>query len=118
MPGQSGPANLDGMINRRFIVAGILLGLLAAIGCNPAIHHVRGEVVSVRPAGEETQVCLRKVTDAGSSYGNKDDQDSECLSGIIEGEPPKPGECVALRLQGESSNLRVRPSDECRPGGP
>jgi hypothetical protein len=80
------------------------------VGCNPGVSRTKGQVVTVRKVGDETEVCVSGARDAGSSYRTNTDRIRECQRGIIKGRQPKEGECVTLRLQGESSELHVSAS--------
>jgi hypothetical protein len=82
---------------------------------DPTISRVRGTVVSVTGgrSGEETRVCLRDITDAGSTYGNREPREADCRAGMLEGTRPSPGDCVVVQVQGEASYLRVTSSRGC-----
>jgi hypothetical protein len=91
-----------------------LFGLATYLGIwNPAIARMKGEVTYVRPVADETRICLSHPVDAGSTYGDHKYSGSECWSGVVEGRPPKVGDCVVLRTQGESSDLGVKPARGC-----
>ena len=88
-------------------------GVVLLTACNPAIARVRGEVVTVNSNGDETEICIKNASDAGSTYGDKSVADKECLSGIVSGRLPAPGDCVQLQVQGEGSELKVSGTNDC-----
>jgi hypothetical protein len=96
----------------RWLGAAVVVVSLTA--CNPAISKVRGEVVSVTERGDEMEVCVSAPKDVGSTYDRKEPTDPECESGVIEGDRPRVGDCVILRLQGESPELRVTAASGCK----
>ena len=95
----------------------VLIGLMSvfALAQSPAIARIRGEVTSVRDAGDSTtEVCVKNATDAGSNYGDKRDRPSACWAGTLEGVRPTIGDCVVLQTEGETSYLRVETANGCQ----
>jgi hypothetical protein len=96
-----------------------LLVVVASVGLyqcatNPAIARMRGVVTSVTEVPDrQVEVCIRDATDAGSTYGDRNDRDSLCWDGFLEGMRPKVGDCVVLQAQGESATLKVEAATGC-----
>lgn len=99
------------------IGAGVLwllgMGVYTALIGNPAIARMKGEVVSVEPVEDHTEICLAHPVDAGSTYGDRSYAELECRNGIIAGVAPEVGECVIIESQGESSVIEVESGRLC-----
>lgn len=90
------------------------IALFFGVVGNPAIARMRGEVRSVQNADDRTEICLSRAVDDGSTYGDGELADLECWSGTPQGRVPGLGDCVALEIQGESSQLAIGPATGCQ----
>jgi len=111
--GQSGKVRTLAL---RWLIAAVLIGLVVFVflaAGNPAIARIRGEVVSVDQVDERIEVCVVNPVDAGSTYGDREFDSTECWSGDVSDGLPNLGDCVVLQTQGESSVLKVTPARAC-----
>lgn len=95
---------------------GIVVGAMAlfAVSQGESIARRRGEITSIRPAGDDrTKVCLRDTVDAGSTYGTREPQDSVCAAGQLEGIQASVGLCVVMQTEGETNHLRLEQAEGC-----
>jgi hypothetical protein len=90
------------------------VGFAAYVGLvgNPAIARMKGEVISVEPVDDETEICLSEPMDAGSTHGDREYDNPECRRGLLESRVPSVADCVILKSQGHVSEIEVEAAED------